>query len=115
MDLHWRGWGISVALLFAFWIFVAIALVVFASPFEPDPRRAMLDVQWLFAGMFALHALSVFAVVQYRRRHPPVAGTADDPHADEFMFIRLDLWPSILLGVAALFAGASWLGYPLLN
>ena len=115
MDLYWRGWGISVALLFVFWIFVAIALVVFASPYEPDPRKAMLAVQWLFAVMFALYTLSIFALVQYRRRHPSVTGTEADSHADEFMFIRLDLWPYILLCVAAVFAGASWLGYPLFS
>ncbi len=78
---------------FVFWIFVAIAAAVVASPYEPDPRKAMLAAQWLFASMFALYALSVFAVVQYRRRHPPVDGSRADPHADEFMFIRLDLWP----------------------
>jgi hypothetical protein len=58
---------------------------------------------------------SPFAVIQYRRRHSSVARAAADPHADEFMFIRLAVWPYILLGVAALFAGASWLGYPLLD
>jgi hypothetical protein len=115
MDLHARGWGISVALLFVFWTFIASALVVIATPYEPDSRKAMLDVQWLFTGVFALQGLSVFAVVQYRRRHPSVAGTADDPHADEFLFIRLDWWPYILLSVAALFGGASWLGYPLFD
>jgi hypothetical protein len=113
MDLHWRGWGISVALLFVIWIFVVIALVVFAEPYEPDPHKAKLAVQWLFAAMFGLYALSVLAVVQYRRRHPSAAGTLDDPHTDEFMFIRLDLWPYILLSVAAVLAGASWLDYPL--
>lgn len=115
MDLHWRGWGISVFLLFVFWVFIAIALVVFGSAYEPDPRRAILDVHWLFAGMFTLHALSVFAVVRYRRRYPSTAASDADPQADEFMFIRLDRWPPILLVVAAVFAGAAWFGYPLFN
>lgn len=111
MDLHWRGWGISVFLLFVFWIFAVIALVVFAAPYVPDRSKAMLTVQWLFAGMFALLALSVFAVVLCRRWRPPAAEGEADPHADEFMFIRLDLWPYILLCPAAVFAGTSWLGY----
>jgi hypothetical protein len=112
--IFWRGWGVAVALLFVFWVFVLIALVLITSPYEPDPRRATLGVQWLFAGMFTLHALSVFAVVRYRRGRP-TAEAGSVPHDDDFMFIRLAWWPLILLGVAAVFAGASWLGYPVLD
>lgn len=115
MDFQWRGWGFSVALLLAFWIFVLIAVVVFAAPYEPDRHMASLKTQWLFAGMFALHALSVFVVVVYRRKHPSVAESGADPRGDEFMFIRLELWPYILLALAAVLAGASSLGYSLVD
>jgi hypothetical protein len=107
MVLFWRGWGLGVFLLFAFWIFVLIGVVVVASPYQPDRLKAGLEVQWLFALLFLLHAASVFALALYRRR------TVADRRADEFMFLRLALWPYILLAIAALFAGASALGYPL--
>jgi hypothetical protein len=121
MILFWRGWGFSVALLFVFWIFALIFFVALADPYQLDMRKAGLEVQWLFAAMFALHAASVYAVVWYRRTHPrtyvdPASlATVVVPHADDFMFIRVRFWPWILLAVAAIFAGASLFGYPLFD
>ncbi len=45
MVVFWRGWGFWVGVLFVFWIVAAIVLVAFASPYEPDARKAGLDVQ----------------------------------------------------------------------
>jgi hypothetical protein len=104
MVLFWRGWGLGVFLLFMFWMFALMGYVLTASPYQPDPMKAGLDAQWLFAAMFLLYAASVLVLARWRRR----SGASD-----EFMFIRLDLWPRILLAVAAIFAGASALGYSL--
>ncbi|GEM_PF-5296785 len=119
MVVFWRGWGFWVGLLFVFWIIAAIMLAAFASPYEPDIRKAGLDVQWGFAALLALHGLSVFALAQYRRRHPQIftdpasLQVTQIPYEDDFMFIRLDLWPNILLAIAAIFAATAYLGYPL--
>ncbi|HEY1632896.1 MAG TPA: hypothetical protein VGF56_16380 [Rhizomicrobium sp.] len=107
MVLFWRGWGLGVFLLFVFWMFALIGFAVVAQPYQPDRTKAGLDVQWLFALLFLLHAASIAALALYRRR----TGARRD--ADEFMFLRLAVWPWILLVPAALLAGASALGYPL--
>ena len=107
MVLFWRGWGLGVFLLFVFWMFALMGFVLTSSPYQPDPVKAGLDAQWLFAAMFLLYAASVFALAVWRRR------TVADPRADDFMFIPLGLWPYILLAIAVLFAGASALGYSL--
>ncbi len=66
-----------------------------------------------------LHGLSVFALAQYRRWHPQIftdpapLQVTQIPHEDNFMFLRLDLWPYILLAIAAIFAATAYLGYPL--
>ena len=109
---HFRGWGFSVLLLFAFWVWVLIALVVIISPYEPNQHRAAIQVQWAFAAMFAAHALSVLGVAIYRRKR---RGPAETGAVDEFMYLRLDVWPFILLAVSILFAGASALGYELFS
>ena len=106
---QFRGWGFSVLLLFAFWVWVLIALVVIISPYEPDQHKAGLQTQWAFAAMFAAHALSVLGVSVYRRRD------AEMGVVDEFLYLRLDVWPYILLAVSALFAGASALGLELFS
>ena len=117
MVLFWRGWGISVLYTFVFWFIAGIGLVIAASPHEADSAKAGLDVQWGFAALFALHAASVFALALYRRSHPQTLidptnrQTTVFPHDDHFMFIRFDIWPYILLAIAAFFAAASLMGY----
>jgi amino acid transporter len=106
---QFRGWGFSVLLLFAFWVWVLIALVVIISPYEPDQHRAALQVQWAFAAMFAAHALSVLGVAIYRRKRRRYGAI------DKFMYLRLDVWPYILLAVSMLFAGATALGRELFS
>jgi hypothetical protein len=109
---QFRGWGFSVLLLFAFWVWVLIALVVIISPYEPDQHRAALQVQLAFAAMFAAHALSVLGVAIYRRKRRRYAEMGV---VDEFLYLRLDVWPYILLAVSMLFAGASALGRELFS
>lgn len=119
MVLFWRGWGISVLYLFVFWFVAALAFVVVAMPHQPDALQAAMDAQWLFAAMFALHAASVFALSRYRRSHPghvidpQIQAAVAVPHTDEFMFLRFDVWPYILLAIAAVIACATLLRYPL--
>jgi hypothetical protein len=119
MMVHWRGWGLSVFLLFVFWVWAGIVLLIALSPYEPDKHKAAIDSDWAFAGLFALHAMSVWAVVAYRRRSlqrraPPALITVESRlPGDEFAFVPLIYWPYILLAVMLAFAGAASLGYPL--
>jgi len=121
MVLFWRGWGLAVFWTFLFWMIAGIVLAVMAGPYQPDPVKAGLEVQWGFAGMFAVHAASVFLLALYRRSHPlkvvdpATQKTVLVPHVDDFMFIRFDLWPYILLAIAAVFAVSSLLGYQLFS
>ena len=120
MIFFWKGWGISVFVLFVFWVWVGIGLLVGFSPYEPDKHKAMMDVEWAFAGLFALHALSVWAVVQYRGRRvaramEPSVVMAEPILLDEFMFVPLVYWPYILFAVVVLFAGAATFGYALFD
>jgi hypothetical protein len=109
--LQARGWGAAVIVLFAFWVWVLIAALLIWEPHEEDFHKAAIQVSWAFAAMFALLALSLFAVVAYRRKR--LGSRARLAQADEFLFLPLDVWPYIVLAVAAFFAGAAALGYDL--
>jgi hypothetical protein len=108
-----------VLLLFVFWMLVLIGVGATAPIYEPDLRKANLDVQWLLAAMFLAYAASVYVVAWYRRTHPHTytdnasLKTVTVPDADEFMWVRLEPWSYFLLAVAAAIAGATWLGRPL--
>lgn len=121
MVLFWRGWGLAVFWMFLFWFMAAIVLAVVASPYEPDAYKAGLEIQGWMAGFFVLYAASVFALARYRRTHPrayvdpATRQTVLVPHIDDFMFIRFDLWPYILLAVAAAVAAATMLGYQIFS
>jgi hypothetical protein len=115
--ITWRGWGVSVFYLLLFWILAAIVAVVAISPYQPDKLKASMEIQWGLAGLFVVHALSVYLVCLYRKSHPrqiadPATGqTAAVPHQDEFMYMRMDVWPYISLIIAAGVAIATALGY----
>lgn len=117
MVLFWRGWGISVLYTFVFWFIAGLALVIAAGPHEADSAKAGLDIQWGVAALFTLCAASVYALARYRRSHPQTLIDPTNrqitvfPHDDHFMFIRFDIWPYIILAIAAFFAAASLMGY----
>lgn len=70
MVLFWRGRGISVLYLFVFWFLATLIYMVATTTYEPDKLKVAMDAQWLFTAMFALIALSVFAVARYRKGRP---------------------------------------------
>ena len=102
--LVWRGWGISVILLFLLWLVVATAGSIAWAPFQPDKIKASLDVQWGLAGIVLVTAASVFGVSVWRRHSAP-------PGHDEFMYLRLEFWPYILVVLALGLGCATALGY----
>jgi hypothetical protein len=102
----WRGWGISVFLLFLFWFAVVLVLprnfVMLQGLVKEDAA-----FQWALGVTCLLDAASVLLLDRYRQSHPRKIVDAQSgaevlvPRVDELAFIRME-WCSY-----ALFAGAA--------
>jgi hypothetical protein len=98
--IFWRGWGILVFFIPFLWIFILIAVALGSGAYEPDPVKAAVDIDRMFALAFVLAAATVFPIARYRER------TA--PKRDDFMFIPMKYWTWVLTVVALGFLVASF-------
>lgn len=120
--LVWRGWGISVLLVFFFWVVVMmVAGKDAAGLVVPHGLSSDMSVQWLFGITCGLDAVSVFFLARYRKSHPLIVtdpGTNDTERVarvDHFAYIPFAWWTYILLAGGALLMGASVFGVSLLG
>lgn len=118
MFLSWRGWGIWVFFLFLFWL---TAVIIVALSFDSGPETDMIklnsEMDLGVALILVLTALSVFGLDRYRKNHPRnIVDPASQnivlaPHVDEFLYLKMGIWPLILLAFALIFGGMSIFGY----
>lgn len=116
--ITWRGWGVSVGLLFVFWFFAAGISVAASGLYISDKHKAAMAIQWGMAAFVGLYALSVLIVVAIRRKNPARVALDGAPprpilFTDHFMHVPLVHWPAIILAGAAFVAGVTALGYSL--
>ena len=112
----WRGWGISVLLLWLMWMIV-FAIVGHDNSLAPHGLlKAGMGLQWGVGIVCILTAASVFLLARYRKSHPrkiadpQTNATVLVSRVDDFFFIPFLWWSYILLGCAAILMVAAVLG-----
>jgi hypothetical protein len=119
--LIWRGWGLSVLLLFFVWMIAAMVALKDANVAYFTAMPDIIALQWIFGIACILDAASIFLLARYRQSHPKAIA---DPNTgatmlvarvDDFFYLRLEWWTYLLLGLAAVLIGASLAGIQLFS
>lgn len=98
--ISWKGWGLAVPLLTIFWIILSVAsMLIFddlypGSLYTPDKAVAAASAWRLMASAFGVSTISVLLVQRHRRQQREKPGS--NVSTDEFMYLPLRFWPSIL-------------------
>jgi hypothetical protein len=111
--ISWQGRGFAVPLITSAWFFITVGSMIAAvslhpdSPYIPDETEALAAAWRLVAGTLALSAASVLLFShRCQKRHQSVPGLPPD----EFMYLPLRFWPTILAACALGTWGWSYVG-----
>ena len=112
MHIQAKGWGWAVLFVTLAMMLVVMGASVFFTKLLPDPHNMDRAFDQLCAVWLLLSAVIVFGLDRYRegKARRAVLGTdpvqGDVPREDEFLYMRMRVWPYVLaaLGVWALIA-----------